>query len=85
MRSRVRRWRRDPWGFLWRIPRLVVPTLATVIGAGLWHYLVPEQFKAWRGSLLATAIVALLVSMLVTSLVHPMYQSVFETLPPNEP
>jgi dolichol kinase len=63
----------------------VVPTLATVIGAGLWHYLVPERFKAWRGSLLATAIVALLISMLLTSLVHPTYQSVFETLPQNEP
>lgn len=72
-------------GFLWRIPRLVGLTLATVIGAGLWHYLVPERFKAWRGSLLMTAIVALLVSMLVISLVHPTYQSVFETLPPNEP
>jgi hypothetical protein len=72
-------------GFLWRSPRLVVLTVATVIGAGLWHYLVPERCKAWRGALLATAIVALLVAMLVTSLVHPMYQSVFETLPLNEP
>jgi hypothetical protein len=72
-------------GFLWRSPRLVVLTVATVIGAGLWHYLVPERVKAWRGSLLATAIVALLIAMLVTSLVHPMYQSVFEILPRNEP
>jgi hypothetical protein len=72
-------------GFLWRIPRLVTLTLATVIGAGLWHYLVPERSKGWRGSLLATAIVALLVAMLLTSLVHPTYQSVFEALPPNEP
>ena len=60
-------------------------TLATVIGAGLWHYLVPERLKAWRGSLLATAIAALLISMLLTTLVHPTYESVFESLPPDEP
>lgn len=72
-------------GFLWRVPRLVALTLATVIGAGLWHYLVPERFKAWRGALLMTAIVALLVSMLVIDLAHPTYQSVFETHPPRAP
>jgi hypothetical protein len=72
-------------GFLWRIPRLVTLTLATVIGAGLWHYLVPERCKAWRGSLLATAIVALLVAMFLTSLVHPTYQSIFEAPRLNGP
>jgi hypothetical protein len=72
-------------GFLWRIPRLVTLTLATVIGAGLWHYLVPERSKAWRGSLLATAIVALLVAMFLTSLVHPTYQSIFEAPRLNGP
>ena len=65
-------------GFLWRIPRLLIPTLAVVIGVGLWRYLVPERAKARRGALLVTSIVSLLVALLVTSLAHPAYQSVFE-------
>ena len=67
-------------GFLWRVPGLLVPTLAVIIGAGLWRYLVPERVKERRAALLATAIVALLASVLVTSLVHPTYQSVVERL-----
>ena len=66
-------------GFLWRVPRMLIPTLAVIIGVGLWRYLVPERAKARRGALLVTAIIALLISLLVTSLVHPTYQSMFES------
>lgn len=68
-------------GFLWRIPRLVVLAFATLIAAAIWRYLVPLRMKQQRGVLLATAIVALLVALAVTSLLHPTYQSIFEPRP----
>ena len=35
-------------GFLWRIPRLLVPTLAAAIGVGLWRFLLPGRVKEQR-------------------------------------
>ena len=72
-------------GFLWRVPRLLIPMLAVVIGVGLWRYLVPERAKIRRGTLLVTAIFALLVALLVTSWWHPTYQSIFEASSLNGP
>jgi hypothetical protein len=69
--------------FLWRVPRLVVLTLGATIGIGVWRFLLPERVKARRGSLLATAIIALLISIAVLSLVHPAYRSLFEDVQPN--
>jgi hypothetical protein len=72
-------------GFLWRVPRLVIPTLAAIIGIGLWRFLLPERVKQQRGALLVTAIVALLFAIAVLSLVHPTYQSIFADAGPYEP
>jgi hypothetical protein len=72
-------------GFLWRMPRLVLPTLATVIGIGLWRFVLPHRVKEQRGALLGTAIVSLVISTAVLSVVHPTYQSVFEILGSDEP
>lgn len=60
-------------GFLWRMPRLVVLALATIMGAAVWRLLLPERVKERRGALLATAIVALLAAIVITSLAHPTY------------
>jgi hypothetical protein len=60
-------------GFLGRMPRLVVLALATIMGAAVWRLLLPERVKARRGALLATAIVALLAAIALTSLAHPTY------------
>ena len=72
-------------GFLWRVPRLVAPTLALCIGVGLWRFVLPKRLKEQRGALVTTAIVALLISIAVLSLVHPTYQSIFEDARLNEP
>ena len=72
-------------GFLWRIPRLVILTVAAVIGAGLWRYLVPERVKAWRGCPAGNGDRRAARLRGLTSLVHPTYRSVFEILPQNEP
>lgn len=72
-------------GFLWRVPRLVMLTLATAIGALLWRYVVPESYKERRGALLATVIAALLIAVAVTSQAHPTYQSVIEPYVPAGP
>jgi hypothetical protein len=55
------------------MPRLVVLALATIMGAAVWRLLLPERVKARRGALLATAIVALLAAIVITSLAHPTY------------
>ena len=60
-------------GFLWHVPRLFALALATLIGTAVWRLLLPERVKARRGALLATAIVALLAAIVITSLVHPTY------------
>jgi hypothetical protein len=65
-------------GFLWRVPRLVAPTLALGIGVGLWRFVLPRRLKEHRGALLVTAIVSLLISIAVLSLTHPTYRSIFE-------
>ncbi len=72
-------------GFLWRIPRLVVPALAAAIGIGLWWFLLPRSAKAVRGAPLLTAIIALLVAIAVVWLVHPAYSINFEDAGSNEP
>jgi hypothetical protein len=72
-------------GFLWRVPRLVAPTLALCIGVGLWRLVLPKRLKEQRGALVITAIVALLISMAVLSLVHPTYRSIFEEARLNGP
>jgi hypothetical protein len=72
-------------GFLWRVPRLVAPTLALCIGVGLWRFVLPRRLKEQRGALVITAIVALLISMAVLSLVHPTYRSIFEEARLNGP
>ena len=41
----------------------------------------PERVKEQRGALLATAIVALLAAIAITSLAHPAYRSIFEVFP----
>jgi hypothetical protein len=71
--------------FLWRMPRLIIPTLAAIIGFGLWQFLLPQRIKEQRGAFLVTAIVALGISIAVLSLVHPTYQSIFAEDQPNEP
>jgi hypothetical protein len=71
--------------FLWRVPRLVVPLLAAVIGMGAWQFLLPQRLKALRGVPLLTAIVALLLAIAVLSLVHPTYQFIFAEAGLNEP
>jgi hypothetical protein len=72
-------------GFLWRVPRLVAPVLALCIGVGLWRFVLPRRLKEQRGALGATAIVALLISIAVLSLVHPTYRSIFEGARLNGP
>jgi hypothetical protein len=71
--------------FLWRMPRLFIPSLAAIIGIGLWRFLLPERIKEQRGALLVTGIIALLISIAVLSLVHPTYQSIFADDQPNAP
>jgi hypothetical protein len=72
-------------GFLWRLPRLVIPTLAAIIGTGVWRFLLPERVKAHRGAVLVTAIIALLVAIAVLSLMHPAYQPIFAGDGSNSP
>ncbi|MCD6031593.1 MAG: hypothetical protein K0S78_3767 [Thermomicrobiales bacterium] len=72
-------------GFLWRIPRLVVPTLAAAIGIGLWRFLLPQRVKAMRGVPLLTLIIALLIAIAVVSQVHPTYWAIFADAAPSEP
>jgi hypothetical protein len=64
-------------GFLWRFPRLLIPLLAAGIAIGVWQFFLPRRLKAWRAMPLTLAILALLGAIIVLSLVHPTYGSIF--------
>jgi hypothetical protein len=64
-------------GVLWRVPRLLIPAFAAGIAVGVWQFVLPRRLKAWRAMPLALAILALAIAIVVLSLVHPTYQSIF--------
>jgi hypothetical protein len=52
----------------WQYPRLLLPTLFLAIGVLLWQIVVPQRAKVWPGTWVLVAVIALVVTELVFTL-----------------